>query len=564
MDTKTDVSNGRGHGPASFVSTSTSSDKSWWQWTHGKSGSVSSSSDGVNTTLSTAHGYFPCATAESASSHSPHAEMNASSASVPAWGFRWEKRATRTGLMAREELGRTSTAPMSSKAASSPKVVTSSLSPSFTSTAAASGNLSKKKFVQPCIRSTRDISVKKRFSPPAAPGLHEFSLAGTTKGTVSGLGDAHTEIRWTGGPGKRKVVKKDKKSTRGSSLHGSSRSTHPSQRPMRAWLDSVHQHSHDGGVEFPADVHMLEEKPTRCSSPISTASTISSAASITSTSLALADPVATCARAILVDCYRERRHVESGGLRKRTLEGRSKAGKGSDSRIVTYPRDFSKSPDGCGISCGSSSSDDELKEVSRRSDYKIERDSDRKLTPEEERYRQLMLCAYDASSSPEIESISPLLEEKGLSAEMRYQLPLARGTANETDKECSICKTRYGIGDHICTLPCQHFFHYRCVDQWLCSHISCPLCRWDVTADADSAGFNQKHQLTACSPSDREAFQRKMRSSTHRAGFRPVEPEVDQLQQHLATLNLEEDCSELSEEQVQYLVCPTPQRPQRK
>jgi hypothetical protein len=49
---------------------------------------------------------------------------------------------------------------------------------------------------------------------------------------------------------------------------------------------------------------------------------------------------------------------------------------------------------------------------------------------------------------------------RGLSAEMRYQLPLARGTANETDKECTICKTRYNIGDHICTLPCQHFFQY--------------------------------------------------------------------------------------------------------
>lgn len=44
--------------------------------------------------------------------------------------------------------------------------------------------------------------------------------------------------------------------------------------------------------------------------------------------------------------------------------------------------------------------------------------------------------------------------------EIRYQLPLALGTANEIDKECTICQIRYGIGDHIVTLPCQHFFQY--------------------------------------------------------------------------------------------------------
>jgi hypothetical protein len=49
---------------------------------------------------------------------------------------------------------------------------------------------------------------------------------------------------------------------------------------------------------------------------------------------------------------------------------------------------------------------------------------------------------------------------RGLPIEVRYQLPLALGTANETSKECTICQLRYGIGDHIVTLPCQHFFQY--------------------------------------------------------------------------------------------------------
>lgn len=49
---------------------------------------------------------------------------------------------------------------------------------------------------------------------------------------------------------------------------------------------------------------------------------------------------------------------------------------------------------------------------------------------------------------------------RGLPVEIRYQLPIAMGTANETDKQCTICQIRYGIGDHIVTLPCQHFFQY--------------------------------------------------------------------------------------------------------
>lgn len=49
---------------------------------------------------------------------------------------------------------------------------------------------------------------------------------------------------------------------------------------------------------------------------------------------------------------------------------------------------------------------------------------------------------------------------RGLPVEIRYQLPLALGTANETEKECTICQLLYGIGDHIVTLPCEHFFQY--------------------------------------------------------------------------------------------------------
>lgn len=140
---------------------------------------------------------------------------------------------------------------------------------------------------------------------------------------------------------------------------------------------------------------------------------------------------------------------------------------------------------------------------------------------------------------------------RGLPVEIRYQLPLALGTANEIDKECTICQIRYGIGDHIVTLPCQHFFQYVaayvtgvglvlgtvdsrhsscvrdcsacCVDKWLWNHTSCPLCRTDVTLDMETDA-SPKHNFTACSQFDQETIRRKMRTSSQSAGFRPVVP----------------------------------------
>ena len=38
---------------------------------------------------------------------------------------------------------------------------------------------------------------------------------------------------------------------------------------------------------------------------------------------------------------------------------------------------------------------------------------------------------------------------------------------------CSIC---LGQGDYGKVLPCSHFFHSECIDQWLKEKRSCPLC----------------------------------------------------------------------------------------
>uniref|UniRef100_A0ACD5U2Z8 Uncharacterized protein n=1 Tax=Avena sativa TaxID=4498 RepID=A0ACD5U2Z8_AVESA len=52
------------------------------------------------------------------------------------------------------------------------------------------------------------------------------------------------------------------------------------------------------------------------------------------------------------------------------------------------------------------------------------------------------------------------------------------GGEEEQEAECSICISALAAGDKVKALPpCGHCFHPDCVDAWLRSHPSCPLCR---------------------------------------------------------------------------------------
>ncbi|KAF9951316.1 hypothetical protein BGZ72_007151 [Mortierella alpina] len=45
---------------------------------------------------------------------------------------------------------------------------------------------------------------------------------------------------------------------------------------------------------------------------------------------------------------------------------------------------------------------------------------------------------------------------------------------------CAICLGDYRPNETIRLLPCQHHFHLECVDQWLLTDKSCPLCKHDI------------------------------------------------------------------------------------
>jgi E3 ubiquitin-protein ligase RNF38/44 len=50
-----------------------------------------------------------------------------------------------------------------------------------------------------------------------------------------------------------------------------------------------------------------------------------------------------------------------------------------------------------------------------------------------------------------------------------------------TNRDCAVCLLEFEDNDYIRTLPyCSHAFHVDCIDAWLRSHATCPLCRASV------------------------------------------------------------------------------------
>jgi hypothetical protein len=51
------------------------------------------------------------------------------------------------------------------------------------------------------------------------------------------------------------------------------------------------------------------------------------------------------------------------------------------------------------------------------------------------------------------------------------------------DATCAVCLSEFEEGEELRILPgCMHSFHVPCIDMWLFSHPSCPICRSDATA----------------------------------------------------------------------------------
>ncbi|EOA21424.1 hypothetical protein CARUB_v10001798mg [Capsella rubella] len=70
--------------------------------------------------------------------------------------------------------------------------------------------------------------------------------------------------------------------------------------------------------------------------------------------------------------------------------------------------------------------------------------------------------------------------ELGLSKNFREMLPIVifKESFSVKDSLCSVCLGDYQAEEKLQQMPtCGHTFHMECIDLWLTSHTTCPLCR---------------------------------------------------------------------------------------
>lgn len=78
-----------------------------------------------------------------------------------------------------------------------------------------------------------------------------------------------------------------------------------------------------------------------------------------------------------------------------------------------------------------------------------------------------LLCMMRSPHSPVSQKTFSRLKQEVLNADM--------------DERCAICIEDFKAGDVATHLACNHRFHPGCVEPWLRTHNTCPLCRVPVT-----------------------------------------------------------------------------------
>ena len=67
--------------------------------------------------------------------------------------------------------------------------------------------------------------------------------------------------------------------------------------------------------------------------------------------------------------------------------------------------------------------------------------------------------------------------------------PSARHSGNVDGAQCSVCLGTVQAGEMVRMLPlCKHLYHVECIDLWLASHDTCPLCRTEVEPPEEEDG----------------------------------------------------------------------------
>ncbi|KAK1325715.1 E3 ubiquitin-protein ligase ATL41 [Acorus calamus] len=116
------------------------------------------------------------------------------------------------------------------------------------------------------------------------------------------------------------------------------------------------------------------------------------------------------------------------------------------------------------------------------------------LQPHPQRIRATSLEAHMRSQEP-----PPPPPKLGLDPLVLRALPINRAGPNSGD--CSICLSAFEEEELARVLPnCKHVFHVECIDMWLGSHSTCPVCRAEaepVKEEGSSSGGATEAEVEA-------------------------------------------------------------------
>ncbi|KAJ0909461.1 putative transcription factor C2H2 family [Helianthus annuus] len=102
------------------------------------------------------------------------------------------------------------------------------------------------------------------------------------------------------------------------------------------------------------------------------------------------------------------------------------------------------------------------------------------------------ICRFSSSSSTSsatVTNTTPFSRTQGLDSAVIDGLPIVLHHRNSTTSlgvdECCICLGVFEEGEKVKVWPkCFHEYHCECVDKWLTTHSSCPICRAPVLVDS--------------------------------------------------------------------------------
>jgi len=108
----------------------------------------------------------------------------------------------------------------------------------------------------------------------------------------------------------------------------------------------------------------------------------------------------------------------------------------------------------------------------------------------------LLRCTFRCSRQMVIDSsfeVAITVADTGLKKKAMKELPIIVYTATSNppavSTDCPICLAEFADGEKLRLMPnCSHSFHVECIDQWLFSHSSCPLCRHSLNLKKKPGG----------------------------------------------------------------------------